>query len=88
VLGQHRDVIRALAQRRNLQRHHLEAVEKIFAELSCRTEQFQVPAGGSQDAHIDGLRAILTHWANLALLQNTQELGLRLGVQFADLVEQ
>ena len=69
---QHRDVLRALPQRRDPQRHHVEAVEEVLAEDALAHALRQVAVGRRQDAHVDLLRprradaTRLSDWATCA----------------------
>ena len=53
MLGEQRDVLDALAQRRNGDDVESEAVEEIAAEAAGRGQRRQVDIGGGDDADID-----------------------------------
>ena len=82
------DVLLALAQRRQLDRHDGEAVVEILAELPVADELAQVLVGRRQDAHVDLDEHVAADRLDLALLDHAQELVLHLGRDVADLVEE
>ena len=53
VAGQDGDVAPALAQRRERDGEHIEAIEQILAELTLSHHALQVSVGGGDDADID-----------------------------------
>ncbi len=88
-LGRHGlDILGALAQRRQPQAHHREAVEEVGAEGALVDRQPQVAVGGGDDARVDGLVAAVPHRLDLPVLQRAQQLGLGRGGELADLVEE
>ena len=76
VVGQGHDLLPALAQGWDVHRHDVEAVEEVFAEVAGVHGLLEVPVGGGDDADIHLDRARAPHPAELALLEDTQELGL------------
>ena len=52
VIGDERHVVGALAQRRQHERNHVEAIEQIFAELPFAHQLRQVAIGGGDDADV------------------------------------
>ena len=88
VVDERRDVLLALAQRRELDRDDVQPVEEVLAEASLLDGAPQVDVGGRHDpdVHLDGLDAAEPH--ELALLHHAQELGLGLEGDVADLVEE
>ena len=88
MIDQRRNVFAALAQRRQLDVKDVETIEEVGAELPFLDEQLEVLVGGGDDAEIDldGLVAADAH--DLALLQDAQQVGLRLEADVADLVEE
>ena len=78
----------ALAQRRHVDGDQVDAVEQVLAELAALDQLGQVAVGGRDDAHVH--RAGLARAEHLvgAVLQHAQQLHLRAGVEFADLVEE
>ncbi len=86
VAGQLGDVGAALAQRRYLQRHHLQPIEQVLAELALGNQARQVAVGRRQDAQVDLQRLFTAHALEGALLQHAQQLDLHGGRDLADLV--
>ena len=86
--GQFGDVTRARAQRRQPQRHNIEAKIKVFTESSGLDLALHVAVGGGQDADIDAHRPIAAETVDLPLLEGAQQLGLQADIHFADFVEQ
>ncbi len=88
VLDQQRNVFLAVAQRRQRDVDHVQPVIQILAELAFFHQLAQVRIGRGQDAHVhlDGLGR--AERRELLLLDHAQQLGLRLGADGADLVEE
>src|SRR5689334_7349590 len=82
------DVLAALAQRRQPDRHDVEAIEQILAELALADGLAQIAMGGGDDADIGLDRNPPADSGELALLEDAQQ--PRLGVEWhvADLVEE
>ena len=59
--GQHGDVLAALAQRRQAQADHVQAVKEVFAEDAVAHPLFQVLVGGRDDTHIGLERLVPAH---------------------------
>ena len=56
VIGQQRNVFTPLRQRRQRQRHNIETVVKIGAEIAIRHGHVQVTVRGRDHPHVDGYR--------------------------------
>src|SRR5439155_11715396 len=69
VIHEQRDVVPALAQRRELDRDHVEPVVEVGAEPSLRDIALQVGVGGGHQAAVDLDRLRAAHRDDLALLQ-------------------
>ena len=82
------DVAWPFAQRRRHQRHDIDAVIEVGAEIVARHGLFQIAVGGADDAHIDLQRLGAADALEFALLQHAQQLGLEGGGDFADLVQE
>ena len=88
VLGQERDVVAALAQRRQPDRDDVDAVEQVLAERALGHHLRQVAIGGGDDADV-GLDLLgPAEPAEAALLQDAQQLDLHERRHLADLVEE
>ncbi len=86
--GQLQHVLAPRPQRRDGEVHHVQPVVEVLAELAPLHQLAEVAVGGGQDAHVHALRAVLAHRADLALLEEAEQLDLRRGGQLARLVEQ
>ena len=88
VLDQARQILEAIAQRRQRDREDVEPVVEILAELALGDQLLEVAVGRRDHAHVDvdGLGA--ADALELALLQHAQELDLHLQRQVAALVEE
>ncbi len=88
VVGQQRDVLAPLAQRRDVDRHDVQPVEEVLAERPGAHLGQQVAVGrrDQADVDLDGLDA--AHALELRLLQDAQQLHLHLDRDLADLVEE
>src|SRR5262249_38096601 len=83
------DVFRpALAKRRNVNREHVDAIEKILPKSPARDVALEVAIGRADNAHVDLARAVVTDAFVFALLKNTKKLALECGWNLADLVEE
>ena len=88
MLDQRRDVVGALAQRRQADGHDVQPVEQVLAEQSLRDQLAQVAMGGGDDPHIGLDRHAAADRHELARLQHAQQPGLGLERHVADLVEE
>ncbi len=88
MLREQRDVGHALAQRRQADRHHVEAIEQIFSEGARRDELLQLAVRGRDEPHVDADGLDAADPLELALLEGAQELHLHLDGDLADLVEE
>ena len=82
------DVVGTLAERRQVNRHQVDAVEQIFAELAARDHGGQRPVGRRDDAHVDFTALARAEHLEGAVLQHAQHLDLRRRIEIADLVEE
>src|SRR5882724_10336854 len=87
VLDQERQVLDPLAQRRQQDRDDVQPVVQVLAEAPRLHLGLEVLVGGREDAHVDLQGAVAADPLELALLQDAQDLGLRLRPHVADLVE-
>ena len=88
VLGEQRDVLAALAERRQRDRDDVDAVEQILAEppFGDRFRQILVGRGDHADVGLQLLEP--ADAAEPPLLQHAQQLHLHDGAHLADLVEE
>src|ERR1700722_3442148 len=85
--SEYRNVVPAFAKRRDLQGKNAQPVVQIRAEPPLMDQVIEVVIGGGNDAHLGLTRAVTTDRLKLAVLQHTEQLGLHLQRQIADLVE-
>ena len=85
---QDEQIVEALAQRRHVNGHHREAEVQVLPEATAVDLALQVAIRGADDAHVDLAGSRLTDAADLAGLDGSQQLGLQLERQLADLVEE
>ena len=88
VLGEQRDVLAPLAQRRQHDRDDVEAVVQVLAEPALGDGLGQVLVGGGDDPDV-GLQFLeAADAAEAPLLQHAQQLHLHHRAHLADLVEE
>ena len=85
--SQEGNVFAAVAQGRQPQIDHVQAVEQILAETPLLDHGGQIAIGSGHDARLDGNAMRGAHRPHLFLLQRAQELGLQVNRKLADLVE-
>ena len=88
MLDQQRDVVAALAQRRQRDLRDVQAEEEIPPELPLLDHAREIAVRGGHDADVDLARALAADPPQLALLQDAQQLALHAGRHLADLVEE
>ena len=88
VVGQREQVVRALAQRRDVKVHHVEAVEQVLPELAANDRFLQDAVRRGDDADIDLHRLRAADAVDLAFLDGAQQLGLKPDIHFRYLVQQ
>ncbi len=88
VREQEPHVVAARAERREVDRDHLEAVEEVLAERPLARHRREVAVRRRHDAHRDRHRARAAEPLDLARLEEAQELHLRGERQLAHLVEE
>src|SRR5690625_6167098 len=87
VLGQRNNVFGALAQRRNVQLNHVDAVVEVFAKFMVANGRFKVAVGGGNQPDVDGGFFGGANRANAFFLQRAQQLGLKGGRHVANFVK-
>src|SRR5256885_349661 len=76
VLGEHADVLAALAQRRHGDRDDVEPIEEVLAEAPVPHHLGQVLIGGGDDANVHAHRAGAPEPLELTFLEDSQNLRL------------
>ena len=83
-----RDVLAAIAQRRHADRDHAQTEIEVLAEGAALNLGLEVLVRGGDHPHVDLDRARRAEALDLPLLQDAQDLGLRLGTHVPDFVEE
>ena len=83
-----RDFLAALTQRRHVDADDIQPVVEVFAKFAFGDALLEVCVGGCQHADVDALRPRLAEGHDFMLLQKSQQLGLHVERQIADLVEE
>jgi hypothetical protein len=87
-LGERRNVLPPLAERRQREGKDADAIIEILAEPPGGDLGREVAVGGGDEADVGLHRPRAAHRVHLALLHGAEELHLRLGRQFTDLVQE
>ena len=89
VAGQRAQVLGPLAERRQLDRHHVEPVVEVLAEAARRDRVLEVAVRGRDDAHVDAQRPAVppTRWNSPSCSTRSSFAWSEPG-QLADLVEE
>jgi hypothetical protein len=87
MLGEQADIVSAFAQRRQVDRDHVEAIVEILAKLAFANRLFNVAV--RRGDYTDVYRNVVdpAHPAKRPLFQEAQELGLKRGRHVAHLIE-
>jgi hypothetical protein len=76
VFGEEKDVVAALAQRRQTQRHDREPVIEVLAELVLSRRRREVFVARADHPDVDGLAASASESADRAVFDGLEELAL------------
>src|SRR5579885_598427 len=87
LADEQRDVLDALAQRRNAQRHDVDAVVEVLPHPSLRHELGQVHVGRADDPHVHLDAAVRAELLDLPLLEHAEQLELHVERDALDIVE-
>src|SRR5579864_3236394 len=88
VLGKQRDVFAAFPQCRQANFDDIQAVIQILAESSLLDFPQQILIGGCDHAHLDFDFLTSSHTIESSLLQDPQQIRLKLGRDVANLIEE
>src|SRR5262245_29608234 len=83
-----RDILAAVAERRQVNGHHVEPVVEVFAKTARGGLGQQVAVAGGNDAGIDANGLRIAHAFELSLLERTQQLYLQMRRRGVDLVKE
>src|SRR3989441_625402 len=81
------NVFASLAQWRNLNRNHMQTVEKISAKISRRNLLLQWPVSGADNAHIHRNRFVASQAFDAPLFERAEQFCLHVGAHVSDLVQ-
>ncbi len=81
-------ILDAIAQRRHLDRHDIEPVEEVLAELPFLDRLVEIDVGRGDETQVGLDRLHAADALDLAFLDRAQQLGLQLVAKIADLVEE
>src|SRR5215471_446205 len=88
TLGQEHDITVSIAERRNANVEHVDAVIEIRAKRALLDRLVQIAIGSDDHANVGADDARAAETLELALLQDAQQLGLGRQRQLGDLVEE
>ena len=77
--GERRHIFAMIAQRRDFDRHDIQAEEQVFAKFFFRDALFELPIGRGDDADVYFDGAAAADAFQFAFLQHAEELGLDRG---------
>ena len=83
-----RNVLLALAQGRDKERDHVEAIEEIFAEVALGDFLFEIFVGGGDEAHIHAQRLRTADGSEHLVVERAEHFGLGFEAHVADFVEE
>src|ERR1044072_2042734 len=87
MLGQRQDVLAAITQRREFDRHDRKSIIKILAKHSLPHRFLQINVGRGNDADVDATRRGVAERRELTLLNNAQQTHLGLRWNVTDLIK-
>ena len=87
VAREQQDVAAALAQRRQRERDHVEAVVEVLPERALRDRGLEIPVRGRDEAHVDRVGRTLTQRTRHLVLQHAQQLDLQRRGELRDFVQ-
>src|SRR5437762_4343759 len=87
VPHQKRNILRAFAKRRDLNRENVEPVIKVAAEGALADEFGKILVRGGDHADIHALRAVAAEALKFLLLQDAQQFRLEVEWEVADFIE-
>src|SRR5688500_17926026 len=88
MLAQRQNVLAAITEGRQLDRHYCQPVVQIFAKCSLLNCFFQLNVRSRYDAYINSPGCRITEGGEFTFLYNTQQSHLSLRRDIADLVEE
>lgn len=86
-LDQQRDIVRTLAQRRQMDRKDVQTIVEIAAELAIGDHLPEIAVGGGDQPDIGADQLVAAETFKLLFLQNPQQLRLQLQRHVAHFIE-
>src|SRR5262249_28998022 len=77
IMYQRRDISPPFPQGRQVQIHHIDAIEQVLAERAVLDFFFQVAVGGANNANLDLFVRLSADTAELSILKKLKQLGLQ-----------
>ena len=87
MIGDQENIITAITQRRQDDRHNMQTIEEVFAKTSRLHFRHWVTIGRTNYPHIGGMHHVITNPLHAALLQEAQQLRLQRQVHFANFIQ-
>ena len=81
------EIIKAFAQRRQKDRHDVQAIKQVFAKIIFFDHFLKIAVGRRDHARVRRDFAIAADGYELSLLQHAEQLHLHIGFEFADLIQ-
>ena len=88
MLSEQADILGPVAQRRHVDRHDVQTIEQVFAELTLGNQVFEILVGGGQYPYIQANAGLSADPADDAALQCPQQPCLRMFWHVADFIEE
>src|SRR5437868_13301949 len=88
MIDQQRNVLHAVAQRRQIHADYIEPIIKVLAEPAFLYELLQIDIGGSNNANIDLHFLDSTQMHEFSVLKNAQDLRLSVESHGADFIQE
>src|SRR5262245_50781361 len=87
MFGEQENIVATLAQRREYDADHIEAIVQILAKAARTDQVFGSLVRRGDDTHIDPARFTCAESIDLSFLQHTQQFGLQQQRHVTDLVQ-
>ncbi len=88
ILGEHRYIRHAFAQRGHRDRHDVQPIKEVLAKLAFAHELLGIAMGCRQDPNVDRYGLIAAHTFDFALLQHAQQGDLNVRRKVANFVQE
>ena len=88
MAGQRRDILAALAQRRQAQSDNIQPMQQIFAEQALLNAFFQILMRRGDDANVGAQRCVTADAIVFAVSQHTQKSYLQIGWHVTNFIEE